>query len=117
MEEIVISQKETPFEKRAYDKFHFPAITVREGRIYLNRLALNFFDGHRISLSTAGEYIIFRPTDSMRGFNINRHKRSSAYIASVQLIRSVPLKVGASYKLCVVKGGGYAINAYQPLDK
>ena len=117
MEEIVISQKETPIEKKTYDKFLFPTITVREGRIYLNRPALKLFDCSRISLSTSEGYIIFRPTDSMRGFTINRHKKSSAYIASVRLIRSMPLKVGASYKLCVVRGGGYAINAYQPLDK
>lgn len=117
MEEIVVQQSEQQVIKKAYSSIPFPAVTVRDTRLYFNRFARKYFPKRNVAISTAGELIIFRPTDERGSFRLNRHSGGSIYVSSAKLIRSMPLKTGSAYQLYAVKGGGgYAINAYHPLE-
>ena len=118
MEEIVVPQSEQLVVKKTYSSIPFPAITVRDNRLYFNHFARKYFPKRNVAISTSGDFVIFRPTDERGTFRLNRHPGGSAYVSSVRLIRSMPLKTGSAYQLYAIKGGdGYAINAYAPLEK
>lgn len=113
MEELELFGPEEDVIPRSLERFDYPAVTISPWMIYFNSKCSNLFPEHRIRISRAGQYIIFRGTYGSQAFEKNKKNNSGFSLVSLNLIREInPDNSRKSYKLYPVKGGGYAIKLY-----
>lgn len=98
-----------------------PAVSAGYNSFYFNAHAAKLLTSDWCQVSIAGPYIVFRPK-STRAMAYKVHKEikgryRGASISCRKVLHQMGMSPGGRYKLYTVKGGGFAINMNEPLNR
>lgn len=96
----------------------FPVVSISEKSFYFNKKAASLLDAAYIRLSKAGPYFIFRPAlSSGVAYKPYPYRTGGMYLSAGKAVSLCGARPRGAYRLQAVKGGGYAININEPLDR